>query len=102
MKIRDLLKILGPVLDPDGVKRRQEMKTIRAVLKKLKAKERDLLERRLAAGDGADREDLSDKLDVVRAQRVKGVVRLQELRAGLREKSPSQHPSRDIRRFRIE
>jgi hypothetical protein len=102
MKIRRLLRILGPLLDPDRVRQRQEMRSIRAVLKKLRAKERNLQTRRLAAGEDMERQDLADKLDVVRAQRVKGVARLQELRAGLREKGPAQHTPTEVRPFSTE
>jgi hypothetical protein len=102
MKIRSLLKILEPLLDSSRSKQRQEMKSIRAVLRKLRAKERGLQERRLAAGEGADRADLSDQLDVVHAQRTKGVARLREIRADLRREGPSQHSATEVRPFSTE
>lgn len=81
MKTRTLLEKLGHFLGADKASQREEIKSIREVLKKLKVKEKRLreeLEKDLAPNE---RREMQAKLDVVHAQRLKGLDRVKELRA---------------------
>jgi hypothetical protein len=96
MKIQRWVKELRAWFDAGRVRRRQEMKSILGVLKKLRAKERSLREKWAATGDADKRGELSGKLDVLRAQRLKGVARLQEIRADLREQGRPQRTRTEV------
>lgn len=81
MKTRTLLEKLGHFLGENKASQREEIKSIREVLKKLKNKEkhlRDELEKDL---DEDERHEIQTKLNVVHAQRLKGLDRVKELRA---------------------
>lgn len=58
----------------------EHARSIHKVLKELRVRERALLDERDAATDDDHRESLSGKLDVLRAQRAKGMRVLRELR----------------------
>lgn len=60
---------------------RDRIRVIRGVLKELRVRERELLDRQRAVTDGEQRADLADKLSVLRMQREKGVRALREFRA---------------------
>ena len=81
MKTRLLLEKLGHFLGQDKVSQRQEMKSIREVLKKLKNKEKHLREELDKDLDHDERHEIQTKLRVVHAQRLKGLDRVKELRA---------------------
>ncbi len=81
MKTRTLLEKLGHFLGQDKASQREEMKSIREVLKKLKDKEKHLREELDRDLDQDERHEVQAKLDVVHAQRLKGLDRVKELRA---------------------
>jgi hypothetical protein len=80
MKTRTLLNRLARFLSADHAAQRAEMKSIREVLKKLKTKETHLREALEEVPDEDEREAILTKLDVVHAQRLKGLARVLELR----------------------
>jgi CHAD domain-containing protein len=80
MKTRTLLEKLGHFLGQDKASQREEMKSIREILKKLKSKEKHLREELDKEADPDERRELQAKLDVVHAQRLKGLDRVKELR----------------------
>lgn len=81
MKTATLLERLSRFLDSEGAEQRAEIESIRKVLKKLKTKEEHLREVLEDESDPELRADLQTRLDVVHAQRTKGVARVRELRA---------------------
>lgn len=81
MKTRTLLEKLGHFLGQDKASQHEEMKSIREVLKKLKDKEKRLREELDKDLDQDERREVQAKLDVVHAQRLKGLDRVKELRA---------------------
>jgi len=92
MKIRRLLKKWMHRLDPAWTAREQELQSIRVIVHQLKRKERDLRERQSIARDHEERADLAAKREVVRAQRLKGLSRVRQLRAEGRTKRSSPEP----------
>lgn len=81
MKTTKLLEKLSRFLDSDGAGQRAEIASIRKILKKLKAKEKHLRETLEDEADPELRAELQARLDVVHAQRTKGVARVRDLRA---------------------
>jgi len=82
MKAKKLLALLGQFLDADSKTQQEEIRSIRKVLKELKSKEHRL-RAKLADKIHSDPEDakaLQLKLDVIYAQRRKGVMRVYELK----------------------
>ena len=92
MKTRTLLEKLGHFLGEDKASQHQEMKSIREVLKKLKDKEKHLREELDKDLDSDERHEIQTKLDVVHAQRLKGLDRVKELRAEQSGKSEAKTP----------
>lgn len=92
MKIRRLLNNLMQRLDPAQFARDQELQSIRAILHQLKCKERDLRERQATVQDEEERTDLAAKREVIRAQRLKGLARIWQLRAEGKNPRPSPLP----------
>lgn len=80
MATKKLLAKLGRFLDADRASQRKEIDSIRKVLKKLKHKERDLREKLPKAPAGEERDEIAAKLEVIYAQRRKGLDRVKELR----------------------
>jgi predicted nucleic acid-binding Zn-ribbon protein len=80
MKTKTILQALGNFLDADKAAQLGELESIRRILRQLRAKERKLREKLAAASDPEQREELSAELEVVHAQRVKGMERVAELR----------------------
>lgn len=82
MKLKKLLEKLSRFLDANSKTQQQEIKSIRKVLKELKAKEHKLQEK-LANHSGYEADEieaLEFKLDVIYAQRRKGIERVQALK----------------------
>lgn len=90
MKLKKLMARVSQFLDADSKTQMEEIKSIRKVLKELKSKERDLKEKiaDLAAKNSEERDELQIKLDVIYAQRKKGLDRVKELKKRLQEKDP--------------
>ncbi|MCG5512679.1 hypothetical protein [Ectothiorhodospira shaposhnikovii] len=89
MKTKKLLARLAGFLSADQTAQREELKSIRKVLKKLKAKERDLTARLEQTPPGDEHEEIAQKLQVIYAQRRKGVERVRELKGRTQNPSPS-------------
>ena len=73
MKTRKLLDKLVAYLDGDARKRKQQRDDIKAALKKLKRREKKLLNRLDDEKDSGHRKALKNEIDIVHAQRKKGV-----------------------------
>jgi len=88
MKLKKLMERVSDFLDADTKTQMEEVKSIRKVLKELKSKERDLkAELKNASKMQEDEKDeLQIKLDVIYAQRKKGLERAKEIKAKLKEK----------------
>lgn len=80
MKLDKLLKKIDRFLAADDDTQRTERKEMRAQLKQMKEKERALRVRLEQCADSEERAELSTRLDVVYAQRKKGVARVKALR----------------------
>jgi len=92
MKTKKLLAKLADFMNKDRVAQREELERMREVLKKLKKKEMQLREKLEAAPDDEERREIMGKLDVVHAQRIKGVERVKEIRDSRREASADKVP----------
>ena len=73
MKTRKLLDKLVAYLDGDARKHKQERNDLKAVLKKLKRREKKLLNRLEDEKNSDHRKALKSEIDIVHAQRKKGV-----------------------------
>lgn len=80
MKLGKLLKKIESFLAADQDTQAAERKAIRTRLKQLKEKERELRARLKQSTDNEERTQLSTRLDVVYAQRKKGVERVKALK----------------------
>lgn len=86
MKAKKLLARLNAFMDADLRTQQEEMKSIRKVLKELKEKERKL-QKKIEKPEAAEaREALQLQLDVIYAQRRKGLDRVREIKALIQEK----------------
>lgn len=84
MKVKTLLERLSQFLDADSKTQQEEIKSIRKILKNLKVKEHEL-RTKLAEKieqDPEEADSLQLKLDVIYAQRRKGVERVKALKKG--------------------
>lgn len=86
MKTRNLLSRLTHFLDADTKTQQKEIKSIRELLKKLKQKERDLKEKLEKRPDREDADEIRIKLDVIYAQRMKGLERVRQIKEDRKEK----------------
>lgn len=87
MKLKKMLKSMVDFLDQDRQAQREELQTLHKLLKQLKLKEKELLERIDQAENDEQRENLALKLEVLNAQRAKGKEQL----LALREERKSSH-----------
>ncbi len=87
MKASKLMERVKQYLDSDKQTQIDKIKSIRKVLKELKQKERSLTEKLEMEQDASTKASLQLKLDVIYAQRKKGVDRVQELKEQLKEQS---------------
>lgn len=95
MKANKLLERLTRFLDADSKTQLEEIKAIRKVLKELKEKERKLREKLEKNPKRDDVDELQIKLDVIYAQRRKGVDRVKALKEKLKapmEKHTPENP----------
>ena len=93
MKLKKLMERVTEFLDADSKTQVEEIKSIRKVLKELKAKERDLkkgIEQSKHKVSDDERDEMKIRLDVIYAQRKKGLDRVKELKAQLKEKKKVQ------------
>jgi hypothetical protein len=80
MNTKTILQALGNFLNADKAAQLEELESIRRILRQLRAKERKLREDLAAESDPEEREERAAELEVVHAQRVKGMERVAELR----------------------
>ena len=79
MKRTKLLKSLARVLDMDGRKQRKHRDELKALLKELKKKKVELEQKMLLEEDERKLNRLGKELEIINAQRLKGLKALQEL-----------------------
>lgn len=84
MKLKKLVRKLSGYLDADRREQLEQYDSIKKVLKKLKKKNDKLREAIETTDDEAEREALQKKLDVIAAQRQKGLQLLRQLKETLR------------------
>ncbi len=81
MGLKKLLNKLGDLLDPAVVLRKKQRKKLKEILKKMKARERELLRKLGETDDERKRDRLQKELGIVYSQRIKGVSALLENRS---------------------
>ena len=79
MKRKKLLKSLARVLDMEGRKQRKHRDELKALLKQLKKKKVDLEQEMLLEQDERKLNRLGKELEIINAQRLKGLKTLEEL-----------------------
>lgn len=80
MKLKKLLEKVEKFLSADRDTQAVERKSVRELLKKLKDKERSLRKQLDDSRDSEELDSLKTRLEVVHAQRKKGVERIRALR----------------------
>lgn len=80
MKVKKMLSRLMDYFNADKHQQLVELKSIRKVLRKLKQKERELKSKFNEAKNAEQKEALQNKLDVIYAQRTKGMQVIRSLR----------------------
>jgi hypothetical protein len=81
MGLKKLLNKLGDMLDPAIVLRKKQRKKLKALLKDLKARERELSRKLVDIDNERKRDRLQKELGIVHSQRMKGVRALRENRS---------------------
>ena len=76
---KKLLEILGNIFDMKAHDREKKKKELKQVLRKLKSKESALIEKSKHEKDREKHEKLQQKIDILHAQRKKGLVLLKGL-----------------------
>ena len=79
MKQKKLLKSLAKVLDMEGRKQRNHRDELKDLLKELKKKKLELEQQMLHEKDERKLNRLGKELEIINAQRLKGLKALQEL-----------------------
>lgn len=79
MKKKKLLKKLQDFFDLDERSKREKKNELLKILKKLKLKERKISTKLDAATNEAERKELMKELDIIYAQRKKGINLVKEL-----------------------
>jgi len=81
MKLRKLVRKLDDFLDADARERKEHRDEMKALLRKMKDKEKSLSARALAEFDENKRSALRKQIEMVHAQRKKGIDALKKLSA---------------------
>lgn len=89
MKLKKIIGRLVSYFDADVKTQRKEKKALHKLLKELKRKEKNLCDELTATQSIEKREELQTKLEVVRAQRTKGMGYLQAERKKRKDKLDS-------------
>ncbi len=79
MKLNKLMRKLQEFLDADSRERKDHRKDMKILLRKLKAKENSLAAKAVGEFDEEKLERLRKEIDMVHAQRKKGISALKEL-----------------------
>ena len=77
---KKLLNKLQEFFDADQRERERRVKDIKKILKKLKEKEREIKEKLIDYNDADKTEELLKELDIIYAQRMKGVKIVKEIK----------------------
>ena len=80
MKLNKMIKELQEFLDADLRKRKRHRDDMKELLHKIKAKEKRLAAKALTEFDEEKLEQLRKEIDMVHAQRKKGITALKELK----------------------
>ncbi|MGD2119636.1 MAG: hypothetical protein PVG66_14860 [Chromatiales bacterium] len=75
---KKLLARLSGFLSGDSLEKKEHRKELKSVLKKLKAKEKELREICKTITDEQEREQMEKEIDILHAQRKKGIKLLKE------------------------
>jgi hypothetical protein len=78
MGLNKLLDKLGGLLDPEVEKKKKFRKKLKSLLKDLKVKENELKAKLEATSDDRKRDRLRKEIEIVHAQRKKGIKVLRE------------------------
>lgn len=79
MKRKKLLKMLAKVLDMEGRKQRKHRDELEILLEKLEQKKSELEQKMLRETNERKRARLAKEIEIVKAQRIKGLIALQDL-----------------------
>ena len=79
MKLNKMIRELQEFLDADSRKRKKHREDMKKLLHKIKAKEKSLAAKALTEFDEDKLEQLRKEIDMVHAQRKKGINALKEL-----------------------
>jgi hypothetical protein len=88
MKIEKLLRNLQAFFDTDNHKKRQHIEDLKKILLKLKKKERKITHDLQQEGDESLKEYYQTELRIIRAQRIKGIEVLQQLKEHKKAENP--------------
>lgn len=80
MKLKKLVKYINDIADSDLSERKRQDHQIKKALRKLKKKATDLEKALQSETDPIEREELENKIRIVRAQRKKGIRLRKELK----------------------
>lgn len=80
MKFGKIVAVLSSLLAVPVTRQRNELQILRGVMKELRVKERHLRDKHSSAMTDDEREEFTGKLEVLRAQRIKGLARIKALR----------------------
>ncbi|WP_416885572.1 hypothetical protein [Marinospirillum sp.] len=85
MKLKKIMERVAQFLDADSQTQYKELCSVRKILKELKQKERKLREKNSAKLSEEEATELQIKLDVIYAQRKKGLEKVKLLREELKK-----------------
>lgn len=89
MKTKKLFGIINDILDADSRAQMNEIKALKSALQKLKVKAKQLSKEAESEKDEAKVKALNDKMEIICAQRKKGLKLLKKLKKEKKEKSKS-------------
>jgi len=89
VKTKKLFKIINDILDADSRAQMNEIKALKSALHKLKTKARALCKEAENEKDEAKVKALNDKMDIICAQRKKGIKLLKKLKKEQKDKRKS-------------
>lgn len=86
MKTKKLFRIINEIIDADSRAQLNEIKALKSALHKLKTKAKALCKEAQSEKDEAKVKALNDKIDIICAQRKKGLKLLKKLKKEQKEK----------------
>jgi hypothetical protein len=89
VKTKKLFDIINEILDADSRAQMNEIKALKSALKKLKVKAKALCKEAESEKDDAKVKALNDKMEIICAQRKKGLKLLKKLKKKQKEKRSS-------------